>query len=237
VRVYAIGDVHGRLDLFDALMARLKADHGGRAPARAHIIGLGDYVDRGDHSKQLLDRLAEGPPAWAEWTLIRGNHEQTFLDILTLADRARILALVPNWLNYGGRELLTSYGAGAALAYGDDYVRIVNFIRGATPVRHARLLAAMPFRVEIGDYLFVHAGVRPGVPLAEQSTEDLLWIRDEFLDSTEDFGAVVVHGHTPATGPELRPNRINLDTGAYVSGTLTAVALEGEERRIITSRG
>lgn len=234
-RLYAIGDVHGRLDLFERLLALIAADHAARPPAAAEIICLGDYIDRGLETAQLLDRLLAGPPAWASWTLLRGNHEQVLLDIFDEPMREARDERIANWLRFGGRETLMSYGANAMQASGADPWTTASFLCNAVPPAHRALLRAMPVSARRGSYLFVHAGVRPGLALKDQAETDLLWIREEFLDCTEDFGAVVVHGHSIAREACLRSNRIGLDTGAYQSGVLTAVALEGAERRVIAT--
>lgn len=237
MRLYAIGDMHGRLDLLTELLALIEADHRMRTPARCRIIGLGDYIDRGPDSARLLDRLAAGPPRWAEWVLLRGNHEQSLIDILEHEDIEAAAQILASWKIYGGAEALLSWGAGAQLAYGDDHAAAVTFLQTRVSPAQRRVLHAMGHVHRAGDYCFVHAGVRPGVPIDTQSVDDLLWIRGEFLQSDADFGAVIVHGHTPSDVPELLPNRINVDTEAWRSGRLTAVALEGTEQRIIQTGG
>ena len=234
-RLYAVGDVHGRLDLFDALIERIHRDHVARATASAHLILLGDYIDRGPRSAQLLDRLADGPPAWATWTLVRGNHEQSLVDIH--ARRDGLQRRLTEWLDYGGRETLRSYGVASSIAFGDDLAAIAAEVRIVVPARHITLIEAMPTHVRLGDYVFVHAGIRPGVALELQQDRDLLWIRDEFLESRVDHGAVVVHGHSIRAGVDERANRIGIDTGAYASGRLTAIGLEGAERWYLSTLG
>ncbi len=232
-RLYAIGDIHGRLDLFEALLERLAADHAARAPAAAHLVLLGDYVDRGPRSAQMLDRLANGPPAWATWTLLRGNHEQVLLDLWNR--RPGFDKRLAAWLDFGGRETLRSYGLASSIAFGDDLEAIGAEIRRLVPERHIRLIEAMPLTYRCGDYLFVHAGLKPGLEVEYQQPHDLLWVRDEFLDSDADHGAMVVHGHSVTALVDVRPNRIGIDTGAYATGRLTALALEGAERRFIST--
>jgi serine/threonine protein phosphatase 1 len=233
LRLYAIGDIHGRLDLFEALLERLAADHAARPAAPARLVLLGDYIDRGPQSAQLLDRLANGPPAWTSWTLLRGNHEQALLDLWD--GRDGLPKRLAGWLDFGGRETLRSYGLASSVAYGDDLDAIGSEIRRLVPDRHIRLIEAMPLTHRAGDYLFVHAGLKPGLEVEYQQARDLLWVRDEFLDSDADHGACVVHGHSITARVDVRPNRIGIDTGAYATGRLTALALEGGERRFLST--
>lgn len=228
-RVYAVGDVHGRLDLFDKLLARLETDRR-RWPGGAEVVLLGDYVDRGPDSAAVLDRLSAGMPDWADWTLLRGNHEQAMLDSID-GDRRALRA----WLDYGGRETLRSYGAPARVSLGNDDEAIVAELHARVPAAHIDLLRRLELTRRIGDYLFVHAGIRPGVALEAQEPRDLLWIRSEFLDSRNDHGCVVVHGHSITREVTERANRIGIDTGAYASGRLTALVLDGETRRYMAT--
>lgn len=231
VRVYAIGDLHGRLDLFEAMVARIDADRAGWA-GRVEVVLLGDYVDRGADSAGLLDRLAAPLPDWARWTLLRGNHEQAMLDAIDGIGGDRALQL---WLDNGGREAVKSYGVPALIAYGSDLPLLIKRLRGRVPARHVALLRGLPLTHRIGDYLFVHAGIRPGVPIEAQEERDLLWIRGEFLDCRDDHGCLVVHGHSITPQPDERANRIGIDTGAYATGRLTALVLEGSARRYLTA--
>lgn len=231
VRVYAVGDIHARLDLFDAIVARVDNDRIGW-PGRIEVVLLGDYVDRGPDSSALLDRLSAPLPAWAQWTLLRGNHEQAMLDAIDGAGGDRVLRL---WLDNGGREALRSYGVGAPVAYGDDLDAIAAQLRARIPGRHVALLRGLKLTHRIGDYLFVHAGIRPGVPIEAQDERDLLWIRNEFLDCSDDHGCVVVHGHSISREADERHNRIGIDTGAFATGRLTALVLEGETRRYLST--
>lgn len=225
-RVYAIGDVHGRSDLLEELLALIKAECAGSTDT-VHLVLLGDYVDRGPDSKGVIDRLLNlNMPVEAH--VLRGNHEQAVLDFL--ADPA----FYDRWGDYGADDTLTSYGVRPPR----DYLRptlleVRDRFARAIPPNHLSFFETLPLSWEFGDYFFAHAGVRPGVPLAEQEADDLLWIRWEFLRSTENFGKVVVHGHTPAANPEKTSNRIGVDTGAYITGRLTAVVLTGTEQRFI----
>lgn len=229
IRVYAVGDIHGRLDLFDRLMRRIENDRA-RWSGEAEVVLLGDYIDRGPDSAAMLGLLAGGLPDWARWTLLKGNHEQAMLDSIDGDRRA-----LRGWLEHGGREALRSYGTPARVALGDDDAAIVAELRERVPAAHVALLRRLELTRRIGDYLFVHAGIRPGVPVEAQEERDLLWIRSEFLDSRQDHGCVVVHGHSITPEVSERANRIGIDTGAYASGNLTALVLDGDRRRYIAT--
>lgn len=231
LRAYAVGDIHGRLDLFDAIVARIDSDRAGW-PGEVEVVLLGDYVDRGPDSAALLDRLSAPLPGWARWTLLRGNHEQAMLDAIEGTGGDRVLRL---WLDNGGREAVRSYGVAAHVAYGDDLDAIAAALRAAVPARHIELLRGLKLTQRIGDYLFVHAGIRPGVPIEAQDERDLLWIRSEFLNCRDDHGCIVVHGHSITVDADERDNRIGIDTGAFATGRLTALVLEGEKRRYLST--
>jgi serine/threonine protein phosphatase 1 len=225
-RVYAVGDIHGRRDLLDRLLREIENDCAGTRQT-AVIVFLGDYVDRGPDSKGVIDRLLS-LPARFQGKFLRGNHEQALLDFL--ADPASY----EGWCDFGADETLTSYGVRpprdhSLLTLSDARDRFAQ----ALPANHWYLFRTLLLSWEIGGYFFSHAGVRPGTSLNEQKEDDLLWIREEFLSSSEDFGKIVVHGHTPAESPVKRANRIGVDTGAYLTGHLTAVVLEGDSQRFI----
>lgn len=228
-RLYAIGDIHGRDDLLAELLGRIEEDARRAGPAQNILIYLGDYIDRGLQSQQVLERIVAGPPDGFEAIHLKGNHEAAMLEFL------RDPAFGRTWKYYGGLETLHSYGI-RELTLSDnpeDFERARKHFERALPEAHRRFLETLPLSVAFGDYFFVHAGVRPGVPLERQSEDDLLWIRDEFLESTASFGKVVVHGHTPREDVVFRTNRIGVDTGAYVTGVLTCVVLEGASRRLL----
>lgn len=228
-RLYAIGDIHGRDDLLAELLGRIEEDARRAGPAQNILIYLGDYIDRGLQSRQVLERIVAGPPDGFEAIHLKGNHEAAMLEFL------RDPAFGRTWKYYGGLETLHSYGI-RELTLSDnpeDFEQARKHFEGALPEAHRRFLETLPLSVAFGDYFFVHAGVRPGVPLERQSEDDLLWIRDEFLESTSSFGKVVVHGHTPREEVVFRTNRIGIDTGAYVTGVLTCVVLEGASRRLL----
>ena len=229
-RVYAVGDIHGRLDLLDTLLDAIAADNQGRGPADTLIIFLGDLVDRGPDSRGVVERLiaySKGPTASR---FLMGNHEEVFLravdgDIKALRFLIRI----------GGRATILSYGIGESEYQSLDFEDLAAALKERVPAEHVAFLSAFEEWVEIGDYLFVHAGVRPGVDLAAQQASDLRWIRDDFLLHRDSFGKLVVHGHSITRDVDLRPNRIGIDTGAYESGRLTAIGLEGTERWFLST--
>jgi len=230
VRVYAIGDMHGRADLLDRLHALIDADFARRSTPVVHVVCLGDYVDRGAHSAAVLEKLATSHSDVVKTTLLRGNHEEMLLRFL------KDHSVGPAWLQLGGGETLASYGidvAGVLLQKG--YPGLSQRFKQMLPSHHLALLENLATSATIGDYFFCHAGVRPGTPLREQRPEDLLWIRAPFLEAKSDFGKVVVHGHSPTEHPDFRVNRINIDTRAYASGRLTCLVLEGGTRRIIST--
>lgn len=229
LRIYAVGDIHGRDDLLADLLARIEQDARRGEPFRNILIFLGDYVDRGLQSKQVLDRLTGPAPAGFERVFLKGNHEQALLQFLNDA------AFGKTWKYYGGLETLHSYGI-TELTLTDDpaaFERARVEFNAALPEAHRLFLDALQLSAEFGGYFFAHAGVRPGIALHRQIEEDLLWIRDDFLESSSSYGKVVVHGHTPREEVVVRSNRIGVDTGAYMTGVLTALVLEGRERRFL----
>jgi len=225
-RVYAIGDIHGRRDLLDELLDDVRKDCLGTQQTVV-IVFVGDYVDRGPDSKGVIERLLNLPPP-LQGKFLRGNHDQALLDFIE--DPLRY----ETWCDFGADETLTSYGVRPPRDHSANaLVEARERFAGAFPSEHLRFFESLLLSCELGDYFFAHAGVRPGTPLDEQKEEDLLWIREEFLRSSEDFGKVVVHGHTPTDSPVKRANRIGIDTGAYLTGRLTAVALEGHSQRFL----
>lgn len=227
MRLYAIGDVHGRADLLHILAEAIAEDIAARRCERAVTVFVGDYVDRGLGSNGVLKRLSAGNFPTPIVTL-RGNHEETMLRFLDDAET------LDAWAVNGGLTTLHSYGvdAGEEFARGGA-ARVREKFLAHFPQEHRRFLEETRLWAEYGGYFFCHAGVRRSAPLHRQDPYDLLWIREGFLDCGEPFGKVIVHGHTPHRDVEDLPNRINLDTRAFKSGVLTAVALEGSERRFI----
>lgn len=232
-RVYAIGDVHGRLDLLQDLQQQIDSHAREYPVARRVLVYIGDYIDRGYQSRQTLDHLLDSPLPGFHSVHLLGNHERTLLEFLDDT------SVGPAWLRYGGRETLFSYGIDWDRDLGGDgesLSRIQAELRQKLPQRHRRFLAELPLTHEEGDYLFVHAGIRPGVPLDRQAADDLLWIRDEFLGSSADHGKVVVHGHSISELPQLRHNRVGIDTGAFATGRLTCLVLEGNEQSFLSTQ-
>ena len=227
-RAYAVGDVHGRLDLLTDLLGQIERDNASRPPAKTYLVMLGDLIDRGPDSRGVVDLFVNDPPPWARAIHLRGNHEDYLLDVL-----AGNSDLVPKWLAYGGQECAESYGLSRGWTLNATPRDIARRLGEAVPASHKVFFEEMSDTFRFGDYLFAHAGIRPGGPLEEQDTRDLRLIREGFLDDLTDHGMIVVHGHTIVAGPEQHPNRIALDTGAYRTGCLTALGLEGPERWFI----
>lgn len=216
MRIYAVGDIHGCITRLDDLHEQIAADLAARPVAEALLIHLGDYVDRGPDSRAVVAKLAAGPPIPGLRTLnLTGNHEQMMLKTLGSLDRDDI----DLWLANGGEETLRSWDLDP---WGDP-----ESWEPAVARDQIHFLRDLPVTHSAGGYLFVHAGIRPGVPLDAQGREDLLWIREPFLSFDGDLGWVVVHGHTPVSAPLVRANRIDIDTGAYLGGDLTCAILEG----------
>jgi len=230
--VYAVGDVHGRYDLLSDLLARIASDAETRAAGRRPVLVLcGDYIDRGPQSVEVVEALVRLQRSDRfDLRPLRGNHEQALLDFLDDP------ATGPGWLRNGGDATLRAYGAPLPLV--DDGAEGLRASRDALlarlPATHLALLRALPLATTVGDYIFVHAGLRPGKRLEDQHPEDLLWIRDDFLRARKPFEHVVVHGHSWTSDvPQLLDHRIGLDTGAFITGVLTAVRLDGADHEIL----
>lgn len=230
-RLYAVGDVHGRDDLLGDLLAQIEADSAARGRARLVVVFLGDLVDRGPSSRQVVERLRTYRPAGVRPVFLSGNHEEVLLRILD--GEARI---IPDWLRFGGAECLASYGVDAARLRHLPPAQAIEAVRSAIPPPHGEFLRRFDDTFRAGSYLFVHAGIRPGIPLEQQSRTDLRWIREPFLKDGSEHGFTVVHGHTIREQVDERANRIGIDTGAYRSGILTALGLEGSERWYLQAR-
>jgi serine/threonine protein phosphatase 1 len=228
--VIAIGDIHGRLDLLTSLLLRLERE----LKAGAQLLFLGDYIDRGPASAGVIDRLIALAQERPDTVFLRGNHEQVLIDLLEPTPDPRLL---DGWLTYGGRETLASYGVGSRLVYSDDSAALQDAVQTKVPYAHRQFLARTAMRHEAGDYLFVHAGVDPYRPLDDQRDKDLLWIREPFLSYDQAIGPMVVHGHSISKAVEERAHRIGIDTGAYATGKLTALVLDGQQRRIVQTSG
>lgn len=225
MRVYAIGDIHGCDREFARLLSMIDADHAARATKHQIIILLGDLVDRGPDSAAVVERALRLAESGGDVRLLAGNHEEMLLRSCGDDDQAlRMFA------RNGGRETALSYGIDPDTYAAADFAQLHRLLATAVPAAHQAFLARMEDQIVIGDYVFVHAGIRPGVPLSEQKGQDLRWIRDRFLKVEGAHEKFVVHGHTIAETVDERPNRLGIDTGAYASGRLTAVALEGDRR-------
>ena len=229
-RAYVIGDVHGCRKLLDDLLGKIEADLGARPPKPSYLVFLGDLIDRGPDSAGVLERLRNYRQPALKPIFLAGNHEEFFLRVLNGET-----GILDRWLAYGGRECVTSYGICI-----DDLATLpedqaLSLVRRKTPVAHHQFLESFADTFRFGDYLFVHAGIRPGISLEEQSRSDLRWIREPFLADAADHGFVVVHGHTIVDSIDERPNRIGIDTGAYQTGVLTALVIEGAERRVLAT--
>ena len=232
-RVYAVGDVHGQLEPLTRLVGMIRDDAARVSVERRVAIFVGDYVDRGHESRQVIDFLYDVPLPGFETIHLKGNHDAWLLAFL------RDAAVGTEWLHMGGQATLLSYGVAAPLgARSAEALEAVReaFAR-ALPPEHRTFLERLRLSHVEGDYAFVHAGIRPGVALEDQQEEDLLWIRDAFTGDRSDHGKVVVHGHSVTDRPDIRHNRIGIDTGAYATGRLTSIVLEGESRRFLTSCG
>ena len=227
--LYAVGDIHGRLDLLEGLLEQIDADAREREAARRTLVFLGDYVDRGPDSRRVVKKLIGDLPQGFETHFLKGNHEAILLDFLEDP------WCLDHWLMNGGDATLRSYGIDTQrltrLNAPPDLWR--QAFAEALPEAHVRFFKSLKLSVSFGDYLFVHAGVRPGVPLSVQSEADLIWIRSPFLNHADPFGKIVVHGHTPGQEPETRPNRIGIDTGAVFTGRLTALRLQNGSREFL----
>jgi serine/threonine protein phosphatase 1 len=231
--VYAVGDIHGRLDLLEDLLRRIREDAERHADDTDRtLIFLGDYIDRGPASRGVVERLLEDPlPGFATVRLM-GNHEEAMLGFLDRQSDGL------DWLTFGGLETLLSYGVPLRTmpSTGKQVVELREALAAAVPPSHVDFFRKCAFRYSVGDYVFVHAGVRPGVSLEKQSPSDMMWIRDDFLRSRVPLpGRVVVHGHTIVDMPQDRSHRVNLDTGAFVSGRLTGLVLRGDSRRFLST--
>lgn len=226
-RCYAVGDIHGRLDLLVEAIAAINADVCAHPVERAFAVFLGDLVDRGLESRGVVDRLRTQD--WGSITpvFLMGNHEEAML-----AAYDGDLTALRDWIGFGGAATAESYGVSPVLLLREDWQGYWQALRAAIPPEHIGFLRGFFDRFALGDYLFVHAGVRPGIAIDHQHPRDLRWIREEFLSTSDSFGAVVVHGHTISDEPELLANRIGIDTGAYRTGRLTVLRLEGNTQRI-----
>jgi serine/threonine protein phosphatase 1 len=232
VLLYAVGDIHGQANLLESLLTRIEADAERSVRERRILVFIGDYVDRGLGSRAVIDRVSAGLPRF-ETIALKGNHEQMLLDFISDPKAWEV------YRRLGGVETLLSYGVSRDVIFapgGASPAAIRDALVAMLPPSHLEFLRSLVLSYDCGDYHFVHAGVRPGVPLDLQSDTDRLWIRDQFLNAGDVFGGrVIVHGHTPAVQPESLGFRIGIDTGAYMTGRLTAARFEGADVQFLHS--
>jgi serine/threonine protein phosphatase 1 len=221
-RAYAVGDIHGRLDLLDQLLAEIHAQLARRPAHKVLLVFVGDLIDRGPNSAEVIERLRTYRRDGVKTMFLLGNHEEVLLRIL-----GGEAELITKWRWFGGAECLKSYGVDPSQLTGRSEQEALEIVRNAIPKEHKEFLESFVDTCRFSDYLFVHAGIRPGVEVDQQRQTDLRWIREPFLLDDTDHGFVVVHGHTISPEVELMPNRIGIDTGAYRTGVLTALAIEG----------
>lgn len=229
--IYAIGDIHGRIDLLVRLMKLIKTDAVQNPQKTKTLVFLGDYVDRGVDTKGVIEYLINNLPANMEKVFLRGNHDDAMLRFLKgETEHAQ------DWLMLGGTATLVSYGVNPfRTSIMKDLKQLRKAVLERVPESHRRFLEETVIDYACGDYYFVHAGVRPGVPLDRQTEKDRMWIRHDFLGSSADFGKTVVHGHSILPEPDVQPNRIGIDTGAYATGTLTCLVLQDKTHRFLAT--
>jgi serine/threonine protein phosphatase 1 len=229
-RAYVVGDIHGRLDLLDQLLERIHRELAERPAAKTLLVFVGDLIDRGPASAQVVERLRTYRHSGLRPIFLLGNHEEVLLRILDGETE-----LIAKWRMFGGSQCLASYGVDPRSLGAQPDEQALATIRAAIPPEQVEFITGFADTCRFGDYLFVHAGIKPGVPLEEQRQSDLRWIRGPFLLDDSDHGFVVVHGHTISRAVDERPNRIGIDTGAFKTGILTALAIEGSERWFVTT--
>jgi serine/threonine protein phosphatase 1 len=222
-RLYCIGDIHGRLDLLQEVHRKIAIDAANFDGIKI-LIYLGDYIDRGMHSRQVIDCLLENSFPDFEKVFLLGNHEQVLMQFLLGTDAS----IAHDWFRFGGLSTLVSYDVNiCGIPTLNDLTRLQAEFREKLPASHLDFFERLVLNYEIGGYFFVHAGIRPKIKLHLQRPEDMLWIREEFLNSDIFHGKVIVHGHTVTDEPEILHNRIGIDTGAYATGKLTCAVFEG----------
>jgi len=229
LRIYAVGDIHGRADLLERLLDLIVLDAETGSGKENRLVFLGDYLDRGPYVRRTMELLAAGPPPGFSSIFLMGNHEQMFLDFL------QDPSLLEMWMGLGGQSTLLSYGVQApGSGFSLERARAVQeALLEAMPAGHLEFIRGLDRYHQAGDYFFVHAGVRPGVELPDQSLDDLLWIREYFLECDQEHQARVVHGHTVTDTVQECKNRIGIDTGAYATGILTCAVIEGSTIRYL----
>ncbi|WP_234831556.1 metallophosphoesterase family protein [Sphingobium yanoikuyae] len=228
-RIYAVGDVHGRYDLLQKLIDEIGIHNRDLSPSKSlHILFLGDLIDRGPDSARVLAFLHDLQRKSNRVLVLQGNHEEAMVQAID-----GNLEILQGWLRFGGAETVRSFGI-APPEDGMDLRQYLRELRSAIPSEMVDWMRKLPLTARSGDYFFCHAGIRPGVALRKQVRDDLLWIRDDFLDDQRDHGAVIVHGHSIETNVQFRGNRIGIDTGAYRTGTLTALYLEDDRQELVS---
>jgi serine/threonine protein phosphatase 1 len=230
-RAYVVGDVHGRLDLVEDLLAKIHAELQHRPAAKTLLVFVGDLIDRGPQSAQVIERLRTYRRPGIRPVFLLGNHEEVLLRILNGE-----VQLITKWRWFGGSECLRSYGIDPEALGRLSDADALAAVRSAIPTEHIRFLESFADSCRFGDYLFVHAGIRPGIELDQQQQADLRWIREPFLQDETDHGFIVVHGHTISEQVDECANRVGIDTGAYRTGVLTALAIEGSHRWLLDTR-
>ena len=228
-RVYAIGDIHGRAQLLETLLGKIEDDLSTSKLQDVFVIFLGDYVDRGENSKKVIDLILKWKKKGITKVALKGNHEAMMLAYLQKPDMGEL------WFNNGGNATLLSYGVAMdpKLALHERLEAAQKDFKAKLPKAHADFLNSLKLSFDVGDYFFVHAGARAGTPLNQQTEDDMLWIRGDFLESRKRFEKIVVHGHSIHWDPVVSERHISVDTGAYVTGKLTSVVLEGENVRFL----
>jgi serine/threonine protein phosphatase 1 len=230
-RAYVVGDIHGRLDLLEELLGKIHQELARRPARKVLLVFVGDLIDRGPSSAQVIERLRSYKHPRVQTMFLLGNHEEVLLRILGgEAD------LITKWRWFGGAECLKSYGVDVATLTGMSDQDALQLVRDAIPKEHVEFLESFDDSCRFGDFLFVHAGIRPGIEFDQQRQSDLRWIREPFLFDETDHGFIVVHGHTIRTEVDVRANRIGIDTGAYRTGVLTALAIEGSTTWFLDTR-
>ncbi|HEX5238303.1 MAG TPA: metallophosphoesterase family protein [Sphingomicrobium sp.] len=230
-RAYVVGDIHGRLDLLEAILSKIHRDLGRRHARKTLLVFVGDLIDRGPNSAQVIERLRTYRREGVRPVFLLGNHEEVLLRILKGDSE-----LISKWRWFGGSECLQSYGADPASLTGLSGEQALAVVRNAIPASHVEFLESFDDSLRFGDFLLVHAGIRPGIEIEQQRQTDLRWIREPFLFDDTDHGFVVVHGHTITQRVDVRSNRIGIDTGAYRTGVLTALAIENSRTWFLDTR-
>ncbi|MBO6900200.1 MAG: serine/threonine protein phosphatase [Rhizobiaceae bacterium] len=228
LRIFAVGDIHGRLDLLEAMADRIAVDMADSPPDDWRIVFLGDYGDRGPDTRGVIELLATRCAVEPRLIALRGNHDQGLVDFISGGENARL------FVNHGGAETAASYDVAAAFDTQAGQAATRDALAAAVPPRHLSFLSGLPYSAHFGDFYFCHAGIRPGIALEDQQPDDLIWIREPFLSNPALHPKVIVHGHTPVAEPEIMPNRVGVDTGAYRSGVLSALVIEGRQKGILS---